>query len=296
MISQYETYPLSKLVSVQAIVSADYLSGLSPASNRHAHNEAWELCVCLSGDAGVLKNERQIDLQSGQILLIQPGSCHDIYTTRRDSAAFVVSFVCSNGSSKYLHLMQDAILPANETILRLLDNIKAELLMTFERTYEPMHLYQFTPSSHSLLGAEQMICCYLELTLLNLLRIVTMDQGRIVPTGELQNALQLYLVEQVTTYIREHLSCKLTVDEIAAHFHYSRSRLSAIYKTVTGLAIRERIIYERLEEAKRMLAEEDKPIFQIAEELGFGSPNYFSYKFADVVGCSPSRYADIVKK
>ena len=296
MVSKYETYPLSHIVSVQAIVSADYIQGLTPATNHHCHSSAWELCVCMSGEALVLKDNSQILLRAGQLLFIQPGSYHDISTGRRDSIAFVVSFTCSSNSSEYLHLMQDALLPASETILRLLENIKEELLITFERTYEPMHLYQFIPTPNSPLGAEQMICCYLELTILNLLREVTMNQGRVLPTVELQDALQLYLVDQVTAYIQNHLREKLSGDEIAAHFHYSRSRLSTIYKAVTGMGLRERIIYERLEQAKRMLSEEDKPIFQIAEELGFSSPHYFSHKFTEAVGCSPTKYAALCRK
>ena len=203
----------------------------------------------------------------------------------------MVSFTCSNSSRDYLRMMQDAILPAGEMILRLLENIKEELLNTFERTYEPMHLYQFIPSRHSPLGAEQMICCYLELMLITLLREVTRNQGRVVPSGDLQDALQLYLVEQVSAYIQSHLHEKLTGDEIAAHFHYSRSRLSTVYKSVTGMGLRERIIYERIEAAKRMLAEERKPVFQIAEELGFSSPHYFSHQFTETVGLSPRQYA-----
>ena len=295
MVSKYETYPLSQLVAVQAIVSADYIQGLTPATNHHRHADAWELCVCIAGETAVLKDDRQILLHDGQILLIQPGCFHDISTTRRDSTAFVVSFTCSNSSSEYLHLMQEALLPANETILRLVENIKAELLTTFARTYEPMHLYQFTPTPNSPLGAEQMICCYLELTILNLLRLVTMDQGRVVQSGELQDALHQYLADQVTAYIQENLSQKLSVDDIAAHFHYSRSRLVAIYKAVTGMGVRDRIIYERMEAAKAMLSGTDKPICQISDELGFSSPNYFSYKFADLVGCPPSKYAAITK-
>ena len=290
MISKYESYPLSHIISVKEIVSADYILGLTPATNLHAHETAWEICACTAGEALVLKEGRQILLHAGEILFIQPGCQHDISTGRKDSAAYVVSFTCS-GSSDYLHWMQETILFSTDTILRLLENIKEELLMTFRRTSEPMHLYQFTPSPHSPLGAEQMICCYLELLLLNLLREVTKAQGRVVPSGALQDALQLYLVEQVTAYIQSHLQEKLTGEEIAAHFHYSRSRLSTIYKSVTGMGLRERIIYERMEAAKRMLTEQDKPIFQIAEELGFRSPHYFSHCFSETVGCSPRQYA-----
>ena len=296
MALKYETYPLSHIVSVRAIVSADYLQGLSPALNPHCHESAWELCACLGGETCLMKENRQILLRAGELAFIQPECCHDISNVRKDSVAFVVSFTCSDSSSQYLHLMQNALLPTGDAIVSLLQNIKEELLITFERTHEPMHLLQFIPSHNSPLGAEQMICCYLELTILNLLRAVTMDQGRVCPSGDLRSALQLYLVEQVTQYIRKNLHERLSVEEIAAHFHYSRSRLTTIYKAVTGFGIRESIIYERVERAKELLAQGDKPVSQIAEELGFGSPHYFSRTFTETVGCSPRKYASMVRK
>ena len=38
------------------------------------------------------------------------------------------------------------------------------------------------------------------------------------------------------------------------------------------------------------------PLSQISELLGFSSPQYFSRKFAQEVGCPPSLYADSLKK
>ena len=293
---KYETYPLSHIVSVQAIVTADYVQGLFPAGSMHSHDSAWELCACLSGETVLIKENRQILLRAGELAFVQPGCQHDISSSHKESVAFVVSFTCSDSSGQYLHLMENTLLPANETVVPLLENIKSELLTTFEQNYEPMHLCHFVPSTDSPLGAEQMICCYLELTILMLLRNMTMDQGRLCPTGKLRGALQIYLVDQVTNYIQAHLHEKLSVEQIAAHFHYSRSRLSTIYKEITGFGIRERIIYERINRAKIMLAEGNKPVFQIAEELGFSAPHYFSRVFTEVVGCSPREYIIMLRK
>ena len=155
-----------------------------------------------------------------------------------------------------------------------------------------MRLYQFVPSSDSPLGAEQMICCYLEQIIIMLLRSSTMSQGQIVRSGQLQEAIQTYLVEQVSAYILEHIGERLTVEQIASHFHYSRARLSTIYKSITGTGINEAITNQRIHLAKSMLMEQQKSITQISEELGFASPQYFSHKFTQAVGCPPSRYVD----
>lgn len=293
--THYEEHPLSRIVTIQAIVSADYINGPEPNTQLHTHQGAWELCVCLEGEMLITRDDRDLLLQTGQALFIRPGMEHCISTLQK-TTVFVVSFTCSVNSSEYLMLLHDALLPVSGEFLALLDKVIAELRTTFQQRSDSLRLATFTPRIHSPLGAEQMICCYLELMLLNLLREVTMEQGEIVPSSQLQSALQIYLVKQVTAYIREHLGERLTADEIARHFHYSRARLSAICKNITGLGLNKLIGRERIEVAKELLAEQEKTVFQISDELGFTSPQYFSHKFTQVVGCPPSRYAAMVQR
>ena len=46
----YTKYPLSRIVSVQEIVSADYVRGNKLSVWHHVHQEAWELCFCMRGE------------------------------------------------------------------------------------------------------------------------------------------------------------------------------------------------------------------------------------------------------
>ncbi len=291
--TSYEEHVLSRIVNIQAIVSADDINGLESGGQPHAHQAAWELCVCLSGEMRVTKDTHTISLQPGQLVFVHPGALHLISTIQKHSRAFIVSFTCDSSSSEYLALLHDTLLPVSKEIQHLLEQIISELKISFEQQSNSLRMTRFTPRAHSAMGSEQMICCYLELLLLNLLREVTMVRGEIVSSSQLQNALQLHLVQQVTGYIREHLGEQLSADEVAQHFHYSRARLSAICKAITGLGINKLISYERLQVAKELLAAGEKTVAQISEELGFSSPQYFSHKFSQEVGCPPSQYGKI---
>jgi len=287
----YEKYRLSRVITVQEIESADYVKGLHPSAMYHSHEEAWELCVCMEGETVVLRDNQQYLLSPGQILLIQPGQGHDISIFDKEASAFVVSFTCSN--SENLRPLRDPVLTSDENALDLFRSMIVELEATFERGTtdpQPLHLFNFVPSADSPLGAEQMICCYLEQVLISLLRSAIMNRGQIVRSGQFKEAIQSYLVDQVTTYIEDHLGEHLTVEGIAAHFHYSRARLSTIYKYSTGFGINEMITHRRIKQAKVMLVEQRKSVSQISEELGFSSPQYFSRKFTEVVGVPPSKF------
>lgn len=286
---QYETYRLSRIIHLQGIISADLVQGLHPPCNSHSHRDAWELCCCLEQDLCVVKGDYQIPLEAGQLLLIQPGLSHDVILSRPDSAAFVIAFSCS--SSENLRPLQDTVFHADESLQYLLRQIIAELDSTFIHDSDTLHLYRFHSSEESPLGAEQMICSYLEQILISLLRKATMRKGRIVPSGKFREAIQSYLAEQITAFIREHIHENLTVERIAEYFHYSRARLSTIYKSATGCGINETITRERIHRAKALLLAQEKTVTQISDELGYSSAQYFSQKFSQETGCPPSQYA-----
>ena len=51
------------------------------------------------------------------------------------------------------------------------------------------------------------------------------------------------------------------------------------------------ITYQRIKRAKILLLDQKLSVTQISEILGFSSPQYFSHKFTEQVGCPPSKYA-----
>jgi len=286
---QYETYRLSRIIHVQGIISADLVYGPRPLYPSHVHQDAWELCCCLEQKLHIVKAGNSIPLQSVQLLLVPPGVPHNVVMKEQGSKAFVIAFSCS--SSENLLPLQDVVFGVEEFQQLLIQQIIIELERTFIHDADKLYLTRFHTRGDSPLGAEQMICSYLELILISLLRKTTMHSGQIIPSKKFREAIHAYLAEQITAYIREHIQEKLTVEQIAEHFHYSSARLSSIYKSVTGCGVYETVTRERIECAKQMLLQQEMTVAQISDALGYCSPQYFSQKFSQETGCPPSRYA-----
>ena len=102
-------------------------------------------------------------------------------------------------------------------------------------------------------------------------------------------ASKLQTVAQVKAYIREHLSEKLTLADVAAVFNFSPGYLSQLFGRYGGGFV-EYITEVRVAAAKEMLEKGDKKIYEIAEELGFESSFYFSKVFKKSTGLSPREY------
>ena len=94
----YGTYKLSRLISVEAIVSADYIFGTHVARNPHIHKEAWEFLFCIDNVMHVMDGETSVTLKKGEAYFVRPGTVHDVLVNSDDSRIFVVSFTCSGGN------------------------------------------------------------------------------------------------------------------------------------------------------------------------------------------------------
>ncbi|MBF4692180.1 helix-turn-helix domain-containing protein [Fusibacter ferrireducens] len=81
-----------------------------------------------------------------------------------------------------------------------------------------------------------------------------------------------------------------TVKFLAQEMGYSPNYLSDLLKKETGKNTQEHIYMYLMDKAKRLLMETDKPVQQIAAELGFEYPQHFSKLFKTKTGMSPMAF------
>ena len=86
-----------------------------------------------------------------------------------------------------------------------------------------------------------------------------------------------------------------TLGAIALKLGYSVPYLSMRFKEVTGIGYRDYIIRVRMEEARRLLANTDKKIVEIAECVGYGDVNFFYSVFKKTEGTSPAVFRKNLK-
>lgn len=92
------------------------------------------------------------------------------------------------------------------------------------------------------------------------------------------------LMEEVEANIGNE---QFSVEELADRMCMSRSHLHRKLKQTTGQSVNQFIREYRLQQAIILLREEDKTVSQVAFEVGFGSPSYFTTCFAEYYGYPP---------
>nr|WP_255407448.1 response regulator [Sporosarcina sp. P13] len=97
-------------------------------------------------------------------------------------------------------------------------------------------------------------------------------------------------VERITSYIKEHVDEKLTLDILSQVVHLHPQYLSRLFKKKMNRSINEYITSERIEKSKELLSQTQYTITEISRLCGFSDLNYFTRIFKRRVGSTPSHY------
>lgn len=105
-----------------------------------------------------------------------------------------------------------------------------------------------------------------------------------------KDALHMDMVSRARLRIRSSLESNLTIQQIAEEMGMSYSNFRKLFKEFAGISPS---LYQqdlKLQRAKELLSTTDMSIKEIAYQLNFESPDYFSSKFRSKTGHKPSEY------
>jgi len=97
-------------------------------------------------------------------------------------------------------------------------------------------------------------------------------------------------IEQCVAYMNQHLNRPLQVATLAARVIVSPSHFFALFKRRTGIAPMDYFTRLRMERAGRLLETTSLSVKQVAAELGYDDPFYFSRVFKSVNQVAPSDF------
>ena len=116
------------------------------------------------------------------------------------------------------------------------------------------------------------------------IELVTAGSGTVCPRGQQQ------LARRVADYLCENMDDRITLVQLAEHFHVSGTQLKLSFKAVYGVSIYAYIRTQKMEEAAKMLIDTDLSVLEIAGRLGYENGSKFASAFRAVKGFSPSQF------
>lgn len=119
----------------------------------------------------------------------------------------------------------------------------------------------------------------------------------VIRAGE-KNQTRIYSerISEIIHYIDDNLFDILDLEDLADKCNLSVSRFKHLFKEETGIPPAEYIIRQKVEKAQVLIEEQKLSIKNIAYDLGFSSPAYFSTVFKQYNGYSPTSHTKTTKE
>ncbi|MGD2034280.1 MAG: response regulator [Bacteroidales bacterium] len=119
----------------------------------------------------------------------------------------------------------------------------------------------------------------------------------LMPNENFENDLDKKFLKEIIKYIDKNSSnSSISVESLSAHLLMSRTNVYRKIKAITGQTATEFIRSTLLKKAVKLIESRQYNISEIAFNLGFSSPGYFSKCFKEQYGKSPSEYLNSSNK
>lgn len=92
------------------------------------------------------------------------------------------------------------------------------------------------------------------------------------------------LLQRITDYIEAHLDQDLSLARLAGVAGLSDSHLTVQFKRATGMAVHAYVVRRRVERARTLLLQRDRPASQVALEAGFSHQSHMVRQLRRVLG------------
>ena len=137
---------------------------------------------------------------------------------------------------------------------------------------------------------DELMLCYLKEIIVLILQF-DFNEDTPVTSSPMQERFESELLNEIVQYINAHIYEQFTIEEICHQFSISRSSLQTLFKNNLKTAPKQYISNLKLNKGKLLIKESTHTISEISSMLGFTSVHYFSRKFKQEFGITPSDYA-----
>ncbi|MFE8697723.1 AraC family transcriptional regulator [Cytobacillus sp. FJAT-53684] len=100
----------------------------------------------------------------------------------------------------------------------------------------------------------------------------------------------LAAIERTKEYMDAHYHEKLTIEELSRMANFSPNYFVDLFKKIYGKCVTEYLTDVKIDMAKKLIAKGGMKLKEVATQIGYDDPFYFSRKFKKEIGVSPTEY------
>ncbi len=287
-------YSLSRLSKLD-VKWADLFNANDPNFFGQHHNPYYELIVIADGMVHLQVNGKRLTLQAGDSLLMMPWESHTGWNPHEPQGRFFwVQFSCDPGLNEFVldRASELNIVHAERTELRTAEILHEDLLIV-PRQFRNAQRYKLLGLFEELVETMNLPKGYFRfhatLLLGEMLRLMANDFLKQSHLDTSFPASYITFRELVNHLNNSHESdiSKATLERVLDRkYEY----LCQVFKRYAGTTIHHYIHQLRVQRAKYLLDNTAKSVKEIAEDVGYPDPFYFSRMFKKMEGVAPQHY------
>ena len=253
----------------------------------HAH-DVFEFCYVISGKGERMLGATRIEVEAGDLLILQPGQVHSSRADRQDPYHFfAIAFDPERlglGSTQPMALSAACTAVLSERLVHGVagaEHIIRGIILALDRVDADARMRELTELQVQLL--------MLQLLVLGS-RCTMASQQAPGSASSIRTPRRKDFVE-LLAWIASRLSYPPSVPVMAARVGLTPAHFSMAFRREVGSSPVAYLLSLRCEEAaRRLLADNSTSITTIAHDLGFPSSQYFSQVFRRNIGMTPSQW------
>lgn len=287
---RFYKHKISNLVSVKNIITVHYQALAGGYVSHTEKHDFWEIVYADTEELVVVVDGNNNRLCAGEMLLISPNATHFLFTAKKETNIFIISFSCSAESLEML--ANRPLLVADEN-KQLLQSIMSEAMQTFQIPEFDPYLSELKLQPSPNLGGKQVIKNALELLLIYSLRAGDEKRAgqkyfisKILSSSELQ--------DEIVKILSQNVYGSLSLNELCQKLHYGKTHLCTIFKKKTGESIYSAYLKLKIAESKKLIRK-GVSFSQIVELLQFDSLAHFSSTFKRNEHMTPKQYKESIR-
>ena len=298
----YKGISLENELQIDQLFSLHYFEYMNSFYFPGEAHPFWEFVCVDKGEVTIGAGERSFILTRGEIAFHEPDEFHWVKAGGKAAPNLIV--ISFSTDSPMMDFFRGKILRITEADRRLLARIVKEARTFLKDRLDDPYQTELSVRNDAPAGAAQVIRTCLEQFLIDLFRRY---QNEAEPSADSETGYSLVpdkitkenadddMFSQITGYLADHLSSRITIREICSDNLISRSRLQKLFHEKCGQGIIEYFSHMKIDASKQLIRNEQMNFTQIAESLGYSSIHYFSRQFKALSGMTPSEYASSIK-
>ncbi len=233
------------------------------------------LAICLSGKGEGIIEGKPYELKKGDMLVINAGLKHSF---ARSSAVMLyvgVDNVQCSGMARNTLPIEDSRITINH-YKKEIDNCCNDISR------------QLDQKDWGWCTMVDLMCAQLFLWVIR--EIVPADPGKQDVSFHVDSYERAAIVKTMKEFFNKNYMHHISMSEIAAEAFLSTTYLTRIFKEATGKSPIDYLISVRLEHACTLLEDKRYSVQEVAKNVGYDDPYYFSKLFKKYIGAAPSHY------